>query len=67
MPVLVVHGEGDNGITVDHARAMHERLPHSTLAVITDAGHLVTEEQPDAVTTVLASFLDSLEPWEGLS
>jgi pimeloyl-ACP methyl ester carboxylesterase len=67
VPVLVVHGEGDNGITVDHARAMHERLPHSTLAVITDAGHLVTEEQPDAVTTVLASFLDSLEPWEGLS
>lgn len=65
VPVLVVHGEGDNGITVDHAHAMHERLPDSTLAPITDSGHLLTEEQPEAVTTALADFLDTLTSWEG--
>jgi pimeloyl-ACP methyl ester carboxylesterase len=64
VPVLVMHGEGDNGITVDHAYAMHERLPHSTLAVIADAGHLITEERPGAVTAALAAFLDALTPWE---
>ena len=67
VPVLVVHGEGDNGITVDHAHAMHERLPHSTLAVIPEAGHLVTEERPDATTAALADYLDSLTPWEDQS
>ncbi len=65
VPALVVHGERDNGITVDHAHILHERLPHSTLAVIADSGHLVTEEQPEAVTSALAEFLDTLTPWGG--
>jgi pimeloyl-ACP methyl ester carboxylesterase len=66
-PVLILHGEGDNGITVDHAHTMHERLPHSTFTPIADSGHLVTEEQPEAVTSALTDFLDSLTPWGGLS
>jgi pimeloyl-ACP methyl ester carboxylesterase len=63
VPVLVIHGEADNGITVDHAYAIHKRLPHSTIAVVADAGHLITEEQPDTVTAALADFLDALTPW----
>lgn len=66
-PVLIVHGEGDNGISVDHAHTMHERLPRSTFAPIADSGHLVTEEQPEAVTSALGDFLDSLTPWGGPS
>lgn len=60
VPTLVVHGEGDNGIAADHAHAMHARLPDSTLAIVPDAGHLVTEEQPAAVTTALTNWLDIL-------
>ncbi|WP_433502689.1 alpha/beta fold hydrolase [Pseudonocardia halophobica] len=67
IPTLVLHGEGDNGIAVDHAHAIHERLPNSTFAPIADAGHLVTEEQPEAVTDALASWLDDLTPREGRS
>lgn len=67
VPTLVVHGEGDNGIALDHAHAMHERLPNSTFAPIPDAGHLVTEERPEAVSEALASWLDTVTPWEGRS
>lgn len=67
VPTLVLHGEGDNGIDLDHARAMHERLPNSTFAPIADAGHLVTEERPEAVTDALAGWLDTVTPWEGRS
>jgi pimeloyl-ACP methyl ester carboxylesterase len=63
VPTLVLHGEGDNGIAIDHARAMHDRLPNSTFAPIADSGHLLTEEQPEAVTAALAGWLDTLTPW----
>jgi pimeloyl-ACP methyl ester carboxylesterase len=66
-PVLVMHGEEDAGISIDHARAMHERLPHSHFAPIAGAGHLVTEERPEAVSEALADFLDTLGPWGGTS
>lgn len=63
VPTLIIHGEDDNGISVDRARAMHDRLPNSELAIIADAGHLVTEEQPDAVTDVLATWLTQQPSW----
>jgi pimeloyl-ACP methyl ester carboxylesterase len=63
VPALVVHGEQDAGIALDHARAVHERLPRSRFAPFPGAGHLVTEERPEAVTRVLADFLDALPPW----
>jgi pimeloyl-ACP methyl ester carboxylesterase len=67
VPTLVVHGEGDNGIAIDHARAMHRRLPDSTFVPVAESGHLVTEEQPEAVTAALAGWLDTLTPWGGPS
>lgn len=67
VPTLVIHGAGDNGIAIDHARALHERLPDSTFAPIAESGHLLTEEQPEAVTAALAGWLDTLTPWGGPS
>jgi pimeloyl-ACP methyl ester carboxylesterase len=61
MPTLVIHGEGDNGITIDHAHAMYQRLPAATFAPIAEAGHLVTEEQPEAVTHALQAWLATLD------
>lgn len=65
VPTLVLHGEGDNGIAVSHARTMHAHLPDSTYAPITGAGHLLTEEQPEAVTAALTDWLRTAHPWEG--
>lgn len=59
MPTLILHGEGDRGISIDHAIEMHRRLPTSTLAVIPDSGHLITEEQSEIVTNHLDGWLAS--------
>lgn len=63
IPTLIVHGEQDNGIDIAAAERMHARIPGSAFARIPGAGHLVTEENPDAVSTALASFLDALPRW----
>lgn len=67
VPTLVLHGEGDNGIALEHARTMHDNLPGSTFAPIAGAGHLLTEEQPEAVSAALADWLRTARPWEGLA
>ncbi|OLL19952.1 MULTISPECIES: alpha/beta fold hydrolase [unclassified Rhodococcus (in: high G+C Gram-positive bacteria)] len=63
IPTLIVHGEDDNGIDIAAAERMHARIPGSAFARIPGAGHLVTEESPDAVTTALTTFLDALPRW----
>jgi pimeloyl-ACP methyl ester carboxylesterase len=63
IPTLIVHGEDDNGIDISAAERMHARIPGSAFARIPGAGHLVTEENPDAVTTALTTFLDALPRW----
>jgi pimeloyl-ACP methyl ester carboxylesterase len=65
LPTLVIHAEDDGGIPIAKAEAMHARLPRSTFVRVPDSGHLVTEEQPEAVSTALRTFLDDLEPWGG--
>ncbi|MCE0764243.1 alpha/beta hydrolase [Pseudonocardia kujensis] len=60
VPTLVVHGEGDDGIAIRHAHDMHARLPRSTFVPIADSGHLVTEEQPEAVTRAIANWLGEI-------
>lgn len=65
VPVLVLHGEDDRGIDIGQARAMHARLPHSTWAPIAGSGHLLTEEQPEAVTAALSDWLRTVRPGEG--
>jgi pimeloyl-ACP methyl ester carboxylesterase len=48
-PVLILHGAHDLGFPVGVARRLHVALPHSTLAVIAEAGHM--------------AHFDNLSPW----
>ncbi len=57
-PALVVVGEQDPRTPVTMARAIHEALPSSTLAVLPSASHLSNMEQPQAFNQALLSFLD---------
>lgn len=57
VPTLVVVGEEDGPSPPDVARAMHERIPGSQLAVLARAGHLSNMEQPDAFNRALTTFL----------
>ena len=59
-PVLVIHGLKDQLIQPAEAEAMHQRLPHSRLALLPDAGHLVNLEQPLAFNAEVRNFLQSL-------
>jgi len=57
-PVLVVTGEQDAFCSRRAADLMLEHLPDGTFEELSGVGHLVTDEDPDAVTRVLAGWLD---------
>jgi pimeloyl-ACP methyl ester carboxylesterase len=59
-PVLVAVGDSDATIPVDTARSLAESARHGRLAVIEEAGHLVSLEQPEAFNTALAEFMEEL-------
>ena len=49
METLLLWGEGDRLIPVEHAQAWAAALPHATLRTFPDAGHLLFHERPEAV------------------
>jgi pimeloyl-ACP methyl ester carboxylesterase len=64
LPVLIVWGERDPIIPVEHGRAAHAQLPGSHLEVFPDAGHVPMLESPGRFAAVLQRFLDETEPAE---
>jgi pimeloyl-ACP methyl ester carboxylesterase len=59
-PTLVVVGEHDRTTTPRAARALHEGIPGSTLAVVAGAGHMSFVEQPEAYLDAVRPFLRSV-------
>ncbi|PSK83577.1 pimeloyl-ACP methyl ester carboxylesterase [Murinocardiopsis flavida] len=57
MPVLIGWGREDRWLPVPRAEDLARRIPHAQLAWIERAGHLVQEDAPDQVATLLADFL----------
>jgi pimeloyl-ACP methyl ester carboxylesterase len=56
-PVLILWGREDTWIPLEKGEALHEMIPGSLFHVISDAGHLVIEEQPDRLTEKIRPFL----------
>lgn len=54
-PTLLITGELDKKF-IEIARQMHNQLPQSQHEIITQAGHTVHLEQPDAYISLLRSF-----------
>ena len=52
----IIVGEKDEVCPVSFSREMNRQIEHSTLDVISDAGHLVTMEQPEAVIKVMKNI-----------
>jgi pimeloyl-ACP methyl ester carboxylesterase len=59
-PTLVVWGEQDKILGVEHTREWRMRLPRAEVALIPGAGHFPHVEQPEACLPTLMEFLHTL-------
>lgn len=59
-PTLILCGESDRLCPVARHRLMHELLPHATLQIVSNAGHLPVLEQPEHTTALLRRWLEEL-------
>jgi pimeloyl-ACP methyl ester carboxylesterase len=73
MPTLVVWGERDNTIPLEHGLATHRAVPHSRFETLPRAAHFPHLEDPEGLAAVLREFLETTEPapvedadWGGL-
>ncbi len=62
MPTLIVWGERDDIIPVDHAYSAHEAVPGSRLVIIEGVGHFPQIEVPEQFVDALVDFIDATEP-----
>ena len=57
VPTLVLSGDKDKLIPLEHSERIVEQLPDAEYVVIPDAGHMVLLEKPDEVTAALTGLL----------
>lgn len=62
MPTLIVWGDADPIIPVEHAHAAHAAMPRSRLAIFPGCGHFPHVEEPHRFAETLAAFVDETEP-----
>ena len=54
---MVLWGKEDTWIPLEKGKELNKLIPNSELKVIDDAGHLIIEEKPDELLTLIFSFL----------
>ena len=62
IPFLLLWGERDPIIPVEHGRAAHELVPTSRLEVFESSGHFPHLDDPQRFLDVLLDFIDSTSP-----
>ena len=65
LPTLIVWGERDAVIPVEHARVAHEAIPGSRLEILETVGHFPHAEDPDAFVEILLDFMATTVPHGG--
>lgn len=61
-PMLIVWGDRDPIIPVEHGYAAHERVPHSRLEVFEGSGHFPQLDHPVPFAELLDHFVRTTEP-----
>ena len=61
-PTLIVWGERDNTIPIEHGRWAHVAIPGSRFVTLPRAAHFPHLEDPDGLAAALRDFLQSTEP-----
>ncbi len=62
IPTLIIWGEEDRVIPVEHAHAAHAAVPGSWLEIIEGVGHYPHVEAPDRFVEALTEFIESTRP-----
>lgn len=62
LPTLIVWGDQDWIIPVEHAHHAHEAMPGSELVIMPGVGHFPHSEQPEQFAEILRGFLERTEP-----
>ena len=64
VPSLILWGENDRIIPLEHAYRASEMLPGSRLEVVAGAGHFPFNDDPDRFVAVMRDFISTTEPAE---
>jgi pimeloyl-ACP methyl ester carboxylesterase len=64
MPTLIVWGDSDPVIPVEHGRNAHRLVEHSRYVEIEGSGHWPMLDTPDRIVRELTRFVDQTEPFE---
>ncbi len=62
IPMLIVWGERDHTIPLEHGRAAHLAMPNSRFRTLPDAAHFPNLEDPDGLAAALLEFIAETEP-----
>jgi pimeloyl-ACP methyl ester carboxylesterase len=62
VPTLIVWGDRDAVIPVEHGHAAHQLMPGSRLEVVEGAGHFLPIERPELLDRLLRDFLATTKP-----
>jgi len=57
-PTLIICGEQDTLKPVKYSQLIHQKILHSELFVVKDAGHAITYEKPQEFNTLVLGFLE---------
>ncbi len=62
MPTMIVWGERDNTIPLQHGRKAHEAIPHSHFKTLPRAAHFPHLEDPEGLSQALREFIEDTRP-----
>ena len=60
-PTLVVFGLKDRMVAPEAARVYREKIPNSNVSMVYDAGHVIMADRPEALTGLVADFVERRE------
>ncbi|MEA2201290.1 MAG: hypothetical protein QOI89_1886 [Solirubrobacteraceae bacterium] len=62
MPTLIVWGERDHTIPIEHGRLAHAAIPRSMFRTLPSAAHFPHLEDPDGLSQLLREFIAGTQP-----
>jgi pimeloyl-ACP methyl ester carboxylesterase len=62
MPTMIVWGERDHTIPLEHGRRAHEEIPHSFFRTLSNAAHFPHLEDPGGLSLLLREFIHDTAP-----